>query len=109
MIIQCCVAFRLILKAIYESSSFLVGILIEFVLAEEEGSVEVIEAFVVALAFLLIHLCPVIPEAHLIAENGEIDCMLHLLEIFNVVDVVLRVEAIGSLLGYCRVRIFIHY
>lgn len=66
-------------KAGRRSLSLLVDLLVELVLAEEKRRVEVVKALAVALRLWLGHGCLVVAEADLVAENGEIHRMLHLL------------------------------
>ena len=57
----------------------------------------------------VIHGRLVIPEADLVAEYGEVYCVLHLLQVLEVEDVALGVDARGNHVADCRVRVFIHY
>ena len=89
--------------------SLLIDLLVELVLAEEQGGVEVIKAFAVALLLRLCHGRPVVAKAHLVAEYRQVHCVLHLLQVLEVEDVALRVDARGDHVADRRVCVFIHY
>lgn len=62
-----------------------------------------------ALLLWIGHWCFVVPEADLVAEYGQVDCVFHLFEVLEVEDVALGVDARCDDVADGRVRVFIHY
>lgn len=71
----------------------LVGIGVELVLAVEQSGIEIIEALAMAFLLFLGHLTAVVSKADPVAEYAQIDGMLHLLQVLEIEDVALGVEA----------------
>lgn len=64
----------------------LVGLRMELVLDVEECRVEIVKALGVTIFFLRGHRHAVVPEADPIAEQTQVDCMLHPLQTLQLED-----------------------